>query len=102
MNYTWKIIKIGDIEKVGQNALDKRTVVLEEHTDKDYKWWVAIDFIKDKVHLIDDYKVWDIINVSINIKCNEHNWKHYNSINGWKIEWLEIQGDEDDLEWLPF
>jgi hypothetical protein len=37
MQYEGKIIYIGDVETVGQNALQKRTVVLEEHSDKEYK-----------------------------------------------------------------
>ena len=50
MEYTGKIINIGEIQTVGQNWLQKRTVVLEESTDKDYKGGIAFDLIKDKVN----------------------------------------------------
>jgi len=45
MEYTGKIINIGEIQTVGQNWLQKRTVVLEESTDKDYKGGIAFDLI---------------------------------------------------------
>ena len=37
MQYEGTITYIGDIETVGQNALQKRTVVLEEITDREFK-----------------------------------------------------------------
>ncbi len=88
MNYTWKIIFISDISIVGQNWLQKRTVVLEEATDKDYKWGIAFDLIKDKVNLIDGFKVGDTVDVSLNFRTNysEKTKAYYNSINAWSIK----------------
>gem|GEM_PF-3499954 len=37
MQYEGKITYIGDVETVGQNNLQKRTVVLEEYTDREFK-----------------------------------------------------------------
>lgn len=103
MQYTWKIIKIWEIEKVGKNALDKRTVVLEEVNDKDYKWWLAFDLIKDKVNLTDKFKVWDIVDVSLNFKTSyaEISKRYFTNITAWKIEGKEsTEWDIDDD--LPF
>lgn len=88
MNYTWIIINIGAIQTVGQNWLQKRTVVLEEATDKDYKWGIAFDLIKDKVNLIDGFKVGDTVEVSLNFRTNysEKTKNYYNSINAWSIK----------------
>lgn len=88
MNYQWKIINIGEIQTVGQNWLQKRTVVLEEATDKDYKWGIAFDLIKDKVNLIDGFKVGDTVDVSLNFRTNysEKTKAYYNSINAWSIK----------------
>ena len=87
MEYTWKIIKIWAIETVGKNAIEKRTVVLEEVNDKDYKGGIAFDLIKDKTKLIDWYKVGDVVTVSLNFKTNYYEVKdtYYNSITAWKI-----------------
>mgnify|MGYP003509036051 CR=1 FL=1 len=88
MTYTWIIINIGAITTVGQNWLQKRTVVLEEATDKDYKWGIAFDLIKDKVNLIDGFKVGDTVDVSLNFRTNysEKTKAYYNSINAWSIK----------------
>ena len=88
MTYNWIIINIGAITTVGQNWLQKRTVVLEEATDKDYKWGIAFDLIKDKVNLIDGFKVGDTVDVSLNFRTNysEKTKAYYNSINAWSIK----------------
>lgn len=107
MQYEGKIIFIGNVETVGQNSLQKRTFVLEEHTDKEYKGWIAIDLIKDKVDMIDSFKVGDLVKVSLNFRTNysENTQKYYNSITAWRIDGLGASGsapassnDED----LPF
>lgn len=105
MNYIWKIINIGEIQTVGQNWLQKRTVVLEEVNDKDYKWGIAFDLIKDKVNLIDKFKVWDTVDVSLNFRTNysEKTKNYYNSINAWsikKVKWDSNDVNIDDI--MPF
>ncbi len=104
MQYLWKIINIGEITKVWQNALDKRTVVLEEVTDREYKGGIAFDLIKDKVYLTDKFKVWDTVEVFLNFKVSEYNGRHFTNITAWKIEWKETSNDviDESLEDLPF
>lgn len=91
MNYTWKIIFISDIQTVGQNWLQKRTVVLEEVNQSLRNWtpwWIAFDLIKDKVNLIDGFNVGDTVDVSLNFRTNysEKTKNYYNSINAWSIK----------------
>lgn len=105
MTYTWIIINIGEIQTVWQNWLQKRTVVLEEVNDKDYKWGIAFDLIKDKVNLIDKFKVWDTVDVSLNFRTNysEKTKNYYNSINAWsikKVKWDSNDVNIDDI--MPF
>ncbi len=105
MTYTWIIINIGEIQTVWQNWLQKRTVVLEEATDKDYKWGIAFDLMKDKVNLIDAFKVWDTVDVSLNFRTNysEKTKNYYNSINAWsikKVKWDSNDVNIDDI--MPF
>lgn len=105
MEYTGKIIKIWAIETVGKNAIEKRTVVIEEVNDKDYKWGIAFDLIKDKTKLIDWYKVGDVVTVSLNFKTNYYEVKdtYYNSITAWKISGeAKHSTDVDTSDILPF
>ena len=86
MQFTWKILNIGEIQTVGKNNLEKRTVVLEEHTEKEYKGGIAFDLIKDKTSLIDKFKIWDVVDVSLNFKASEYNGRYFTNISAWKIE----------------
>jgi len=100
MEYTWTIIKIGKIETVGKSAMEKRTVVLEEVTDKEFKWGIVFDLIKERTKLIDWYHVGDTITVSLNFKTSYYQVKdtYYNSITAWKItkETTGIGNTDDD------
>ena len=105
MEYTGTIIKIWAIETVGKNAIEKRTVVIEEVNDKDYKGGIAFDLIKDKTKLIDWYKVGDVVTVSLNFKTNYYEVKdtYYNSITAWKISGeAKHSTDVDTSDILPF
>lgn len=104
MQYEGKIVSIGNVETVGQNGLQKRTFVLEENSDKEYKGGVAIDLIKDKVDMINSFKVGDLVRVSLNFRVNysENTQRYYNSITARKIEGLGTtssspSSQDDDL-----
>lgn len=103
MQYTGKIIFIGNVETVGQNGLQKRTVVLEEITDREFKGGISFDLIKDKVNLIDNFRVGDVINASLNFRTNysENTQKYYTSISAWKIEAANQSAGQSNDD-LPF
>lgn len=86
MNYEWRIVKMLPLEHVWKNELPKRTIILEEITDKEWKGWLAIDFIKDKTELLNEVKEWDVVNCTLNFRVNEYNWRRYNGITCWRIE----------------
>ena len=65
MQFEWKITHLWELEIVGLNSLEKRTIVLEEVTDKEVKNTISIDFIKDKTKLLDTFETGDIVKVSI-------------------------------------
>ena len=103
MNYEWKITYIWPVETVWQNGLQKRTFVLEEVSDKEYKGSVAIDLIKDKVNILNEYKVGDVVSVGLNIRANysENSKRYYNGVNAWSIKKISSAiGDTD--EDVPF
>ncbi len=87
MIFEWKILFVSEQVEVGQNNLPKINFILEENTDKEFKSSIAVDLLWEKTELIKSYKVWDIIKVSLNFKANEFNWKRYNRVSAWKIEW---------------
>lgn len=86
MNYQGKITHILPLEHVGANQLAKRTIILEEATDKEWKGGLAVDFLKDKTELVNDVQVGDIVDCSLNFRVNEYNGRRYNWVTCWKME----------------
>jgi len=103
MNYEWKLIFIWPVETVWQNGLQKRTFVLEEVSDKEYKGSIAIDLIKEKVNILNEYKVGDVVSVWLNFRANysENTGRYYNGINAWNIKKISSAIGNTDED-LPF
>lgn len=103
MQYEGKITFIGPVETVGQNALQKRTVVLEEITDREFKGGLSFDLIKDKTSLIDPFQLGDVVKVSLNFRTNysENTGRYYTSISAWRIDGVNggssTPNQEEDL-----
>lgn len=105
MIYEWKITNILALEHVWANQLAKRTLILEEVTEKERKGWLAVDFLKDKTELLNDLKVWDIVSCNLNFRVNEYNWKWYNWVTCRKLEkrWWQTPAWDipaDAAEWF--
>jgi glucan biosynthesis protein len=60
---------------------------MEEDSDKQYKDSIMIDFVgEEKVTLIDGVSEGSVITVHFNTRATEYNGRHYNNLNGWRIE----------------
>lgn len=88
MEIKGKIKKIFETQTF-QSGFQKREMVVT--TQEQYPQDILIEFLQDKVALLDAYKVGDDVKVYINIRGKE--WinpegvaKYFNSINGWRIE----------------
>lgn len=109
--------KLFDIQKF-DSGFKKREIVLT--TEEPYPQNILIEFIQDKVDLLENIKPKDKIKIFINIRGRE--WrnpegiiKYFNSIQGWKIEHHSIGAlnknkasttspslSSDDFDDLPF
>lgn len=85
------ITKIGEIQTFA-SGFQKAEMVLT--TQEQYPQPIAIEFLKDKIDLLNNFAVGDSATVSINIGGRE--WtnpqgevKYFNSITGWRIEKLD-------------
>ncbi len=95
MEITGKIKEIFETKEYGTNGFQKRQMVLT--LEGQYPQHILIDFVQDKVNLLDSFKVGDDAKVSIDLRGRD--WtspagetKYFNSINGWKIEALSGDG----------
>lgn len=87
------IKRIGDIQTFA-SGFQKAEMVLT--TEEQYPQPIQIEFLQDKIDLLDKFKAGDQVKVSINIRGRE--WtspqgevKYFNSITGWRIE--KVSGD---------
>lgn len=87
------IIKwIDETKTYGNNGFQKRETVVT--TEDNYPQHILVEFVQDKVGLLDAYSVGQKVKIAIDIKGRE--WtnpqgqvKYFNSIQGWKIEALD-------------
>ncbi len=91
---------VGKIEYVGPDQVvsdkfKKRELVVA--TDEQYSSPILIEFHQDKTEYLDGYKEGEPVKVSINIRGRK--WvspqgetKYFNTIQGWRIERLQVQG----------
>lgn len=104
MNYQGIVKFIGQKETIA-DGVDKQTIVLEENTDREFKWSLAVDFFRDKIQLIENIKVGDLITVYINTRSNESKnqpGRYFNSITGWRIDSGNQASPAQSEDDLPF
>ncbi|MEC8724127.1 MAG: DUF3127 domain-containing protein [Bacteroidota bacterium] len=92
MEVQGKIKLIGETQTVGSNGFRKRELVVT--TEEQYPQHLSIDFVQDKTDLLNNFQVGQPVKVGINLRGRE--WispqgetKHFNSIQGWRIDSLQ-------------
>ncbi|RDY58906.1 DUF3127 domain-containing protein [Flagellimonas nanhaiensis] len=83
MEISGNLIEIQETKEYGQNGFRKRRCVLR--TDDQYPQEIPVDFVQDKVDVLDGFSLDDKVTASINIRGNEYNGKHYVELQGWKM-----------------
>ena len=109
MDFTGKIIYKGNRESIGQNGMEKMSLVLEEVSDKDYKSSLMIECFKDKIDMVEGLNIGDTIKAYVNPRAREYNGRWYNSIACRKVDIIAQGGNSggsaasyDDNDDLPF
>ena len=94
----------GTIKKIGEtqtfaSGFQKRDLVLL--TEEQYPQPIQIDFLSDKIDLLQNVKEGEIVKIGINIRGRE--WsnpqgevKYFNSITGWRIE--KVSGENTNTQ----
>jgi hypothetical protein len=93
MNIEGKIKVVGETVAYGSSGFRKRELVIT--TSDQYPQTIMVEFVQDKVDLLNSFAIGQEVNIAINLRGRE--WinpegvaKYFNSINGWKIDALEI------------
>ena len=94
----------GTVKKIGEtqtfaSGFQKAELVLV--TEEHYPQPILIEFLQDKIDLLQNVKEGEIVNVGINIRGRE--WKnpqgevkYFNSITGWRLE--KVSGENTNTE----
>lgn len=98
MEITGKITKIFDTQTF-QSGFKKREVIVT--TQEQYPQPLSIEFLQDKVDVVDQLTVGEDVKVSINLRGRE--WtspdgvtKYFNSIVGWRVEKMSSENVSTD------
>jgi hypothetical protein len=84
-----KVCHKSEVELLGQNQIKKQIIAVE--TDGQYPQKIPVEFLKDKVDLLNNVEVGQSVKVSVNIKGKEYTDRNGVvrfglSFQGWKIE----------------
>ena len=103
MEITGKIKVVGPQQQVSPTFVKRELVIA---TDENYPQSILIEFVQDKVDLLDKYKVGDNVTVSVNLRGRE--WtspqgevKYFNSIHGWRVQSNAMQPQQPPATQAP-
>ncbi len=80
---TGKVIRVGETVNVS-DKFKKRELVIE--TDEKYPQSVPLEFVQDKIELLEGINEGDTVTVSYNLRGREWNGKYYVNVQGWRLE----------------
>lgn len=78
-------IKLIQDEQTFASGFTKREMVVTVD-DGRYPQDINLEFVKDKINLINDLQPGQEVTVSFDIRGREHNGRYYNNLQGWKVE----------------
>jgi hypothetical protein len=98
MEVQGKIKVIKETETFGAKGFRKRELVVT--TVEQYPQDIQIEFVQDKCDLLDKQSVGDSVKVSINLRGRiwtnpEGVDKYFNSVQGWRIESVDLSEGEE-------
>ncbi|MEE9367781.1 MAG: DUF3127 domain-containing protein [Pontiella sp.] len=81
---TGKVKLIQDAQTFGSGFTKREMVVTVE--DGKYPQEINLEFVQDKVSLLDTIQVGQEVTVTFDIRGREYNGRYFNNLQGWKIQ----------------
>ena len=98
MEVQGKIKLVGDIQEI-TDSFSKRELVIV--TQEQYPQTLCVEFVQDKMSLLDDFQEGQEVKIGINLRGRE--WKnpegkikYFTSLQGWSIENLQNEVPDND------
>jgi len=99
MEITGKIKLIDEVKTYGSKGFRKREIIIT--TQEQYPQQILVEFVQDKCELLDPYQIGQDVRIGINLRGRE--WvnpegqtKYFNSIQGWRIDQLDQEIDNEE------
>jgi single-strand DNA-binding protein len=89
-------IKLIQDEQTFASGFTKREMVVTVD-DGRYPQDICLEFVKDKISLLDDLEPGQEVTVSFDIRGREYNGRYYNNLQGWKV----VSADSDASDEPP-
>jgi single-strand DNA-binding protein len=83
---TGKVKLIQPVQTFDSGFTKREMVVIVQ--DGKYPQEINLEFVQDKVGLLDNLQVGQEVTVTFDIRGREHNGRYFNNLQGWKISTL--------------
>ncbi len=91
---TGKVKLIQDLQTFNSGFTKREMVVTVE--EGKYPQDINVEFVQDKVSLLDAVQIGQTITVTFDIRGREYNGRYFNNLVGWKVQNGAAQTDEYD------
>ena len=81
---TGKVKLVQDAQTFG-SGFTKREMVLIDASSEKYPQEINMEFVQDKVSLLDDVNAGDEVTVTFDIRGREYNGSYFNNLQAWKL-----------------
>ena len=89
-----KVKLLPDTQTFG-SGFKKRELILTTDDEK-YPQDISIEFLQEKIELLDSITVGQIVTINFNIRGREYNGKYFNNLTGWKIS-PEVTDNQESM-----
>ncbi len=96
---TGKVKLIQEAQTFNSGFTKREMVVTVE--DGNYPQDISLEFLKDKISLLDSLSVGQTVTVSFDIRGREYNGRYFNNLVGWKIQSGESAADDASFQSAP-
>jgi hypothetical protein len=81
---TGKVKLVQDAQTFGSGFTKREVVVIVE--DGKYPQEISVEFVQDKVSLLDTVQAGQEVTITFDIRGREYNGRYFNNLQGWKIQ----------------
>lgn len=85
-------IKIIQEAKTFDSGFTKREMVVVVEDGK-YPQEINLEFVQDKVNLLDNLQLGQEVTVTFDLRGREYNGRYFNNLQGWKIETPGVENE---------